>query len=444
MTVEPTATLPQIDSLTRQILLKEIELERFNLHYKMEAAKQGRWKGIRYSTFAEINSSMGLTGGIISVAERGSHLRNFNHVHTSVQENANLIPEIGAWIGAGAALLEFGINEFHEFNASQKGFSPRKARDHVNGLKGEINKLLAEREALTKIEASAPSLAPHAEIDAAEGKILADIRDQGLLEYSRYHIAARKLMAFQQCQYFFDFTKNVTNALGYQCGFLALHKHDRKWNLKAGVLFVVSGGLYMGGPIVSRVFAKGYGEYHKHFIKGTVQEAEAREVAILEQDEKTLENICKDGRCALDSVRAPIERAQIYGAQSKVFQDELAASSKERNKSKNIATQNVGAGLYVGASKVASGIMFVIPGFYHKYNTKTDISNKITNADLFVSAVIGLPASAFAMADTLRIQVQGELNRQKQIKAGTHPSQLVAARLAQLDDMEKRLGVNNK
>ena len=297
-----------------------------------------------------------------------------------------------------------------------------------------------------KIEASAPTLAAHAEVDVVEGKILGDIRDQGLLEYSRYHIAARKLLAFQQMQYMFDFTKNVTNALGYEFAFLSLHKHHRHWNFFAGVEWIVSGSLYMGGPIVSRYFAKGMGELHKKYIRGTVQDAEAREVAKLEQDEKTLDSLCKDGRCALDTVRAPIERETIYTAQSKTFQDELAASSKDRNKAKLTATQNIFGGLYVGASKVASGIMFAIPGYLHKYNVGSEsfASNRVTNSDLFVASVISLPASSYAIADTLRIQVQGEINRHKLIKAGTHPSQLIAARLAQLDDMEKRLGVNNK
>jgi hypothetical protein len=446
VTVEPTATLPQIDSLTRQILLKEIELERFNLHYKMEVAKQGRWKGIRYAGFQEVNATMGLAGGIIGVAERGSHLRSPKDVHTSLQENACIIPEIGAWVGAGAALLEFGINEWHDFKAMEHGFSPRAARAHVNVIKADIDKMLAERDALAKIEASAPTLKAHAEVDTVEGQILGDIRDQGLLEYSRYHIAARKLLAFQQMQYMFDFTKYATNALGFQFAFLSLHKHHRHWNFFAGVEFVVSGGITMGGPIVSRYFAKGMGELHKKYIRGTVQDAEAKEVAKLEQDEKTLDNLCKDGRCALDTVRAPIERATIYGAQSKVFQDELAASTKDRNKAKLTATQNIFGGLYVGASKVASGIMFIIPGYLHKYNVGSDsfASNRVTNADLFTASVIGLPASSYSMLDTLRIQVQGEVNRHKQMKAGTHPSQLVAARLAQLDDMEKRLNVNNK
>jgi len=51
-----------IEDLTRKILIKEIELEKFNLNYKLNSAKQGRWKGERYAMFNEINAGMGLTG----------------------------------------------------------------------------------------------------------------------------------------------------------------------------------------------------------------------------------------------------------------------------------------------------------------------------------------------------------------------------------------------
>jgi hypothetical protein len=42
-------------------------------------------------------------------------------------------------------------------------------------------------------------------------------------------------------------------------------------------------------------------------------------------------------------------------------------------------------------------------------------------------------------SDTLRINVQGEINRRKLVKSGMLPQQLIANRLAQLDAIEKRV-----
>ena len=110
----------QIDELTRQILLKIVQLERFNIHYSMEVAKQGRWKGWRYAAFQEANAGMGLAGAIIGTANRGSHLRTPARVWTVVQQSACFIPMIGSIVGASAAALELGINEYHEYTSTQK------------------------------------------------------------------------------------------------------------------------------------------------------------------------------------------------------------------------------------------------------------------------------------------------------------------------------------
>jgi hypothetical protein len=455
VTATPEQTPPMIDNLTKQILLKEIELERFNLHYKIDVAKQGRWKGWRYAFFNEANAGLTLSGAILSVSERGTHLhqspkkssRSYNHVHISMQENNNILSEIGNCIGAYAAVQEFAINGYHDFKARQHGFSPGAAREHVLQLKGEINNLLAQRDALMKVEHQSASLSGRCEIDDCEGNVLKDLRDQSLLEFERFQISARRVLAFQQSQYFFDFSKNVMSFLGYEFGYLALHRHDRKWNLKSGVCSTISGGIFACGPIASRGIGHVVASAHRHWLEPTTQDCESREVMKLEQDQKALDALCKSGKVAPDMVHNQIDHVAMYSDQSKVFQDEVQAASRERNKAVLTATQNVGSGIYVGGSKIAGGILFIIPGFYRQYSSYTnpakksysDLSSKVTNTDFFVSSVITIPAATWAMFDTLRIQVGGEINRHKLAQAGMLPGQLVVARLKQLDALEARV-----
>lgn len=436
-TVDPATAASRVDDLTRKILLKEIELERFNMHYSLEAAKQGRWKGWRYAFFNEANATLGLTGAIIGTAERGSHIYSPAKVHNSMQQNACFIPMIGAIIGAGAAVLELGINEYHEILASQHGFSPKKAIAYVKNLKREIEALLVERETLIASEASSDKFSLHARIDEAEGRVLKDLLAQGLLEFERFHVGARRLLAFQQMQYLFDFTKNVTNAIGYDFAFLSLHRHRRVWNYRAGVLFLVSGGLFIGGPIASRLFGKAVAEMEKRKLKTTVGDAHDASIAVLNEDQAALDKLCKSG--IPDAVETPLNRLALYGSHEKHFADQMAKSEKQRNKAKLVATQNIGAAMYVGGTKVASGVLFVVPGYSHLYNNSSLRASRMTNDYLFISSVISIPSSVFTMVDTLRIQVSGEINRHKQLKAGVHPSQLAKARLAQLDDMEQKL-----
>jgi hypothetical protein len=435
--VSPSVAETRVDDLTRQILLKIIELERFNLHYTLEVARQGRWKAWRYGGLQEVNASMGLAGAIVGVAERGSHIHSPQHVHNELQEVACYVPMIGSIIGATAAAMEFGINEYHDIQAANKGFSPSKAVAHVSGLNNDINKLLAERDALTAVEAAAPSFAGHVAIDQAEGRVLHDLRDEALQEFERFHIGARKLLAFQQCQYLFDLTKYSVNALGYEYAYESLHRHRRYFNLRAGVCWDVAGPLYMTGPIISRVFAKGVGELHRKRLRPTTQEAEAMKVEQLVADHAALDHLIS--AATVSDAKPAVERAELYGSHEKTFQDEIRGVEKNRAKSKLSATQNIGGGLFVGSLKLAQGILFTIPGGDHKYNVKTFQADRVTNTDLFVGSVISIPAGVYSIADTLRIQIRGEIDRHRLAKAGMLPRQLMEARLAQLDHMEARL-----
>lgn len=439
VTIDPVVAGKQVDDLTRQILLKLIELERFNLHYTLEVAKQGRWKGWRYAFFQELNAGTGLAGSIISTGERGSHLHNPGKVDRVVQERANIVPMIGSIIGASAAAMEFGINEYHDIVARTKGFNPKTARLRVAALKADINRLMAQRQELLKVEATSQALATRAEIDDAEGKVLADLRDETLLEFERYQIGARKIFAFQQSQYVFDCTKYTLNALGSYFAFLSLQRRDRRWNGRAGLMWTISGPVFMFGPIISRVIAKGVGEGHKRALRSVTGDAHAITVQKLESDRQLLENLCRNTAITPDKVETAVNRTAMYEIHQKAFSAEIESGVKAAAKARTTATQNIGAGMYVGASRVATGVLFMVPGFGRNFNGKTPRADKVTNTDLFAAAVIGIPASAFSMLDTLRIQVAGEVNRHKLKKSGLLPSQIAHARLQQLDDMETRL-----
>ena len=436
---DPSEAASAIDALSRQIVLKEIALEKFNLHYKQNSAKQGRWKGLRYAFFNEVNASMGLAGGIISTYNRGINVHRPSKVRLHLQESANYIPMIGNIIGASAASFEFLVNEYHSIEAARKGFSTSQAKKYVASTRGEIDRLLAEREALVRLEESAPAHAPQAELHKLEGRILADLRDQSTLEFQRFHLDSRRLLAFQQMQYFFDLAKNTTNAIGAEFAYLSLHRGRRVWNYRAGVMFAISGGLTMGGPIASRIFAKGVSEFHKHGLKETLGQVESRQLAALEADQKALDTMIRSGRVPADRTEQAIVRGELYGDHSKYFQDSEQRAAKQLDKAKLVATQNIGAGLFVGGSKIASGVLFIIPGYYQLYNSRTQTATRITNSLLLTSAIVGLPASSFSIFDTLRIQVQGELSRRKLAKSGNLPGQLISARLKQLDDMEAKL-----
>lgn len=439
---DPQMAMSRADELTRQIILKLIELERFNLHFKQNVGKQGRWKGWRYAVFQEANFGLNMAGGINNVGERGQHLHRPSGVSVNRVGMGNAICMIGSIIGASGAAIEFWINQYHDWEAARKGFSPRAARKHVLELKDQIDKLMAERALMVRIEKSAPLLTAHAEIDDAEGRVLKDMRDLGLLEYSKFHIGQRRFMAFQQSLYFFDLAKYSTSAIGSFFAYMSLHKHRRVWNNRAGVLFDISGALTIAAPLASRGIGILAGKFHKHLISDISKDVETREIAQLEKDEAILEQLCKGGRCPADSVAAAVERAEVYNKSSMGFQNELQSSLAANRKAKLVAQQNIASGLFVGGTKIAAGSLFNVVG--KRYNTNSALSGRVTNYDLFVAGILGVVGSGVSFADTLRLQVRGEIARHKLAKQGRLPGQLINTRLKQLDEMEQRLKTSAK
>ena len=72
--VPETATSSNCDDLTKKVIAKEIELERFNLNYCLETSKVDRFKGTRYFLLQESNLALLNAGFIGTVAERSAHM----------------------------------------------------------------------------------------------------------------------------------------------------------------------------------------------------------------------------------------------------------------------------------------------------------------------------------------------------------------------------------
>ncbi|MBA3994910.1 MAG: hypothetical protein C0469_15425, partial [Cyanobacteria bacterium DS2.3.42] len=319
------------------------------------------------------------------------------------------------------------------------GFSPSAAVRKVTGLQRDIDALLKKRDALILIEGSDPTLQGHVVVDVVEGKVLKDVRDQALQEFERFHISARKTIAFQQSQYLFDVAKFVTNAVGCDWAYLSLKNRHRIWNGRAGVMFTISGQLTCYAPVLSRLIGKGYGEFTKLGMKNLSREAKESNIDTLSADLDALDAIVKAHQEQNPEVATTVALQGHYDSHEKFFTDEIRAAQKKVDASKLTATQNIGAGLFVGGLKTATGVLFLVPGFNPNYNKSDARSSHVTNDLLFTSGVLGIPAGTFSMLDTLRIQVRGEINRHKAAKAGKLPGQIAVARLKELDAMERRL-----
>jgi hypothetical protein len=428
----------QINDLTRKIILKIIELEKFNLHYRQEVGKQGRWAGWRYAGLQEINSCLNLSAAIYSTGERTSHFKHPDKLSRPKLEQCNVLSMIGYIIGASAGALEFGITEYHDLQASKKGFSPQAAKSHVLSLKRDINNLLMARETLLKIEAAAPLLLNDTREDLAESKVLADLRDLALLEFEKFHIDDRRFVAFQKSLYLMDMTKFTCGAIGSFCAYMSQHRRDRRYNLAAGILYGVAGSLVIATPFASRGIGIIAQKIQKCYIAPITEDVKTKQITTLDADENNLERIAHENNKLSDPntqyVDSHLKRIATYREENQHFQSEFERIVMKERAGKLTATQTMIAGSVVGSCNLAGGILYTSAGSIASGKTFHDSS--VTNYNLGSAAIIGISASSISVLDTLRIQVKAEIERHKAAKAGRLSSQIYATNLSKLEKIE--------
>ncbi len=183
-----------VESLSKDILRDEVKLQRFNLGFRQNNNKQGRWKGWRYFVTQEGNLGLTEAGLIVGAGERGEHVHGSKAANTSHNKLANggvMLGAIGNIVAGGGSALELGINEYHAIEAEQHGYGSKQARDTAVKLVGEIDNKLIQRKHL--IEQQPPADKEIAEMQEMEGAVLNDFRDLAIAEFERFSHQCQKI-----------------------------------------------------------------------------------------------------------------------------------------------------------------------------------------------------------------------------------------------------------
>ena len=418
------------DVLTRKILLKEIELEKFNLNYRLQTGKVDRWKSNRFFLLQEANLVLLDAGFITTVAERSKHIRSHQHVNIITIEHA-LIPRIiGPFIAVGSSVLELGLDGWRDHSLKRSGFSPSMAKEHVISLRSEIDRLLQERDAVVRRELS-DSNSNDARIVVAEGDVLKDSRDLSLAEFERFHIGAKKSGAFEKSAQIINAGTMGLLGAAEIIPLVAAHKRDGSIDGPATVAAITVGGLFMVTPLALRAFSKMVGKRDKRYLADCSGKVLTTDISKLDADRDHLKQLCLTGNNAPES--GATVRLALYESQGKNFRDRLETASNELKAGRRIATENVIAGAMVGGSVIGSEAAAAVAAF--DYPTNGRRFNVLSDA-CSIGIVSGV--SLFAL-ENLRIHTQAEVNRHKLASKGQLPSQILEARLKELEGVESVL-----
>jgi hypothetical protein len=433
----PHTSTRQTNLIIKNILLDEVQLGKFNLYYRREATKQGRWKGLRYFAFEESNASLTESGLIVTVAERMSHIhgKQFENLHTGALMHANVLAGIGQILGASGSIEEFLINGYHSVVASRMGYSPGQAMHHASELLKRIDSGLSELNREIEAERIEERVAAF-ELHQKEARVLTDIRDLLVIGFDGFHIRSRRMLWFQQSFYVLDVAREATGSLGNLFGYKALHQRNRKFNQPAGVLVTVSGALIMLNPILARLYGKAVGSFDEYLLKkcGLGQDKVDVATSKLQSDSNELIAACdaykeSDERSVIETIK----RVDLY-AMHRVDQ-QLEINSRDFIAGRRQAVQNLFSGIFVGSTKLANGIEFDVAGFKYANNPR------MTNVMLGTGSIPSVAGAAYAVAQNARIQLMAERNRYQSAKKGELTDQIIRTQIDQLDKLEKAVNL---
>jgi hypothetical protein len=436
-----------VENLSKGILQDEVKLQRFNLQFRVNAARQGRWKGWRYFVAQNGGLMAGAAGDTVYVSDGFDHIhaderdkRNDHHLiggqSKNLRANGGLLPSaVGQMVQAGGSLLEFSINEYHSAQARQNGYGFAQSRDTALKLVADIDKKLAERERLIKEQPADNK--ETAEMQELEGKVLADFRDMGIAEFERYHVGARKTLAQQNSFYLLDaFFKNSTGIIANMVGMHdILRKGHPGLDATAGTFSIISGMFVVADPMLSRMYSKMVEKHAKASLERHGLPTIWEKNVPLEQDWGRLQSYCQNHQVKdRPELAALVGRLDAYDANHKFITDELQRNARAIRRGNRTAVQNMGMATIIGMSKIAGpGILPCVAGarYFHQNNQRFVLFS--------TGGLVYLPALYLGVMDNWRIQVGNEVRRANQAKAHALPGQIIKDRLIQLNTIEKKI-----
>ncbi len=476
----------QYSDLTKELLLNGIELERFSLNYRLESARQPKFRRLRYFLSQETAAAGILAfeivgdqqfgrgkNGLLAVSPKdvagrlrqavallqakagsnstpllldpkslngsvptplklavGNHLKTVGGSLLTISPNAlkgaTATVTTTSIIGGAGSCLELASNALLAIKNKKRGFDPHSANKFVADKLKQIDAILAKRNALVQAHSDYPGYARA----VLEGKILQELRNAFVEEYSTFHADARQFAALTNMYYFLN---ACTYALGATGGGLA-YKAVKQPTLNgpANILFIVTGAMFMATPIVATLTGKIVRKQAYDSFCKQIGEKPDYDPTELTADRAKFEQLLAQAKEGNLIPELPgVDRAAIYTDSQDRFTAQLKSETAIIGHLDKVAFQSSLFGPIIGSTLMTQGIIGTNGYYKYTYNPKKQF------ADYYAGAVVGTVGGGLAVVATTASLLAEWSYENKLRKQNRMPSQLIEERLKHLDELEK-------
>jgi hypothetical protein len=405
-------------------LLAGIELERFSLNYRLEAARQPKFRQVRYFLCQEAGAAGGLAFETTGDDQFGKGRRQPLKLDKDALRGALATTMTTSIIAASSSGLEFSSNMLRAYKNGKNGYDSHSATKFVSAHLQQIDDLLLKRQELVAQADGNPGYARA----VAEGQMLHALRGSFANEYATFNADTRSYMLYQNLFYLLNASYNTVGAVAADVAYRAVSRPHL--NGTANILFITSGALATVTPIITTTTEK----YMRRHAYASVE----KELHATKFDPEEFAAQCKKMEALDHSTEGTMmpsfpvtNRMAIYTASNTLFQKQLESETKVIRKFEKVALQTSLLGPVIGATLMTQGILGT--NGYYKY----PLQPRRQLAQFYYGSVVGTVGTGAATIANAVSLLQTLSYEHKLTKENRMPKQLIQKRLEHLAEIEK-------
>lgn len=430
----PDPNISKLEDLTKQILKKEIELERLNTRFRIETTLVSPWQQRRVFVYGETNASC-TEAGLLTALPVRYQLAHFKsgHVPEGLRRKLREAAQaqlVGQFFNAAGDVIELGLNFKSYLSLRSRGFNPAMYRSRIRDLHASVDSLIEQHYHILQHAHLSPSDMKAAQ---AEAQLLHALRDLSLIDYSRSLASARKFWAYQNTAFLVDFAKNTTAGSSNIITLAADHRHHPHWTGATGLMQTVSGVITLVTPVVGRVTGNMSGLAARRVSSKELTNVSVKSVDAYSQEKQRFIAATTDLNETSPYLSGARKRVSFYNQEESLFLGTHQFLVQQRKDAHGALVENIVFAGAVAPPRIANGILGMIAGWH--YYDDVGRANKLYAG----GNTAYLAGNSFNMFETARVWVSAEMSDHSREKARMLPRQQFNDRLHALDEMEKGL-----
>ncbi len=418
----------KVEYLTQQILLKEIDLERFYNQYRLFASKDPKFRIHRYFLLQQAAAALTLGSYIASCSELGQNLTTPDRISRQVIIRANDTGLLAVIFQGGSSAIEFGSNVYTTIKHKIKKVDPKSTVNNIQDRVNSIDALMAQRnEYINKISDPAA-----VDILRAEGRILKYFRDWCLNEFADIYADAKSYQASNNVYYVLDAASASLYAASYGVSRRSIDKPHLF--LPASFIGIIGDGIgIVSAPASSWSYNYLYNHYRKRLSKNMKEPfydpeaATKTEMAVLKEK---IERTSSLSPSTMANIRARMSMLDFWSCD---YDDYIEKTTVEYRRFSKVALQSNISGPLISGAFLGQDIMGVVNA-----NSFKNSPMKSTGMG-FASTIPPLVATGASLILSSYWYADEGIHQYLLKKKNATAEQLVAKRISTLEDVERTI-----